>query len=272
MIYGDYLGFLGIDRDLKYCGIYDIKKEILFDVKYNLRDALGLSWDDCIFKDISNIKKELIFKLNDSINEYVFINQEEFYDAAKDYEGYINKKNVEADFINGYTNYKYSSNISDLSTDDILKCLDNENYIFDLAYDHIQKNKKYIGERLKDIDLQNDYLESIIRDKNHSLYKAKKIKESLGNTDIVNVHVFINKKGIDYDFKYDRTSLIYSLSNSYISVYNMTASERKEYEEIFGRNTAFNFKDIYKIEYRNKPIYIDDNFNEKESSIEEYAL
>ena len=51
----------------------------------------------------------------------------------------------------------------------------------------------------------------------------------------------------------------------------MTASERKEYEEIFGRNTDFNFKDIYKIEYRNKPIYIDDNFNEKESSIEEYA-
>lgn len=272
MIYGDYLSFLGIDRDLKYCGIYDTEKETLFDVKYNLRDALGLSWGDCVFKDISNIKKELIFKLNDSINEYVFINQEEFYDAVKDYEGYINKRNVEADFINGYTNYKYSSNISDLSTDDILKCLDNENYIFDLAYDHMQKNKKYIGEKLKNIDLQNDYLKSIIQDKNHPLYKARKIRESLENTDIVNVHVFINKEGIDYDFKYDRTSLIYGLSNSYISVYNMTASERKEYEEIFGINTDFNFKDIYKIEYRNKPIYIDDNFNEKELSIEEYVL
>ena len=85
MIYGDYLSFLGIDRDLKYCGIYDTEKETLFDVKYNLRDALGLSWGDCVFKDISNIKKELIFKLNDSINEYVFINQEEFYKSYQKY-------------------------------------------------------------------------------------------------------------------------------------------------------------------------------------------
>ena len=59
---------------------------------------------------------------------------------------------------------------------------------------------------------------------------------------------------------------------SYISTYNMSASDRREYEKQFGKYTDFNFKDIYKIEYRNKPIYIDDNFNEKESSIEEYAL
>ena len=60
------------------------------------------------------------------------------------------------------------------------------------------------------------------------------------------VHVYIYKNDIAFDFKYDKTSLMNSVSNSYISTYNMSASDRREYEKQFGKYTDFNFNDIYK--------------------------
>ena len=50
----------------------------------------------------------------------------------------------------------------------------------------------------------------------------------------------------------------------------MQASDRKNFEKLFGRNSDFYYEEIYKIEYRGKPIYIDNNFikEEKSESIE----
>ena len=273
LIYGEYLSYIGIDSNLKYAGIYDKEKDTLFALDYNLRNALGLSWDDRFFKDVSELERELIFKLNRTVDDYVLQNKEEFYEAVKDYEGAFRPENVESDFIFGYKEYKYNAKIYKVLSDDILKYLDNEEYVFDWSFDYIQKNKKYIGETLKDIDVKNEYLSSIIKDKTHPLHKARMIRESLDNSDSVTVHVFINKEGIDFDFKYDKSSLTHSLSSSYISLFNMPAQDRQKYAKLFDYNDDFNYKDIYKIEYRNKPIYIDNNFTKNhELSTEQHSL
>ena len=273
LIYGDYLSYVGIDSKLKYAGVYDKEKDVLFALDYDLRNALELSWDDKLFKDISELEKELISKLNNCIDDYVYHNKEEFYAAAIDYEGYIDTDAVETDFIDGYTNYEYNANISKISNEDILKYLDNEEYVFDWSFDYIQKNKKYIGKELKDNNVKNEYLTSIINDKNHPLHKAREIRVALEESNASMVHVYIYKNDLAFDFKYDKSSLMYGVSNSYISTYNMPAPDRREYEKQFGKYTDFNFKNIYKIEYRNKPIYVDNNFfKEKELFSEEYSL
>ena len=166
--------------------------------------------------------------------------------------------------------YDENTNISKISNEDILKYLDHEEYVFDWAFDYIQKNKKYIGENLKDNDVKNEYLTSILNNKNHPLHKAREIRISLEKIAASTVHVYIYKNDIAFDFKYDKTSLMYSVSNSYISTYNMSVPDRRKYEKQFGKYTDFNFNDIYKIEYRNKPIYVDQNY---ESSLKkEYTL
>lgn len=273
LIYGDYLSYVGIDSKLKYAGIYDKEKDVLFALDYDLRNALELSWNDRLFKDISELEKELVSKLNDCIDDYVYHNKEEFYESANDYEGRSDTNSVETDFIDGYTNYEYNTNIYKISNEDILKYLDNEEYVFDWAFDYIQKNKRYIGEKLKDNDVKNEYLTSIINNKNHPLHKARKIRVALEKSKASTVHVYIYKNDLAFDFKYDKSSLMYGVSNSYISTYNMLAPDRREYEKQFGKYTDFNFKDIYKIEYRNKPIYVDNNFfKEKELFGEGYSL
>ena len=270
LIYGNYLSYVGIGSSLKYAGIYDKEKNVLFAIDYNLKNALKLSWDDKIFKDLSELELGLISKLNTCINDYVYQNKEEFYKAVNDYKGYVDVSDIESDFIRGKTNYKYNTNISKISKEDILKYLDHEEYVFDWAFDYIQKNKKYIGENLKDNDVKNEYLTSILNNKNHPLHKAREIRISLEKIAASTVHVYIYKNDIAFDFKYDKTSLMNSVSNSYISTYNMSASDRREYEKQFGKYTDFNFNDIYKIEYRNKPIYVDRNY--ENSLKKEYTL
>lgn len=267
------MSYVGIDSSLKYAGIYDKEKDILFDLGYDLRNALELSWKDKLFKDMSELELELIAKLNACVDDYVYQNKEEFYEADKDYEGYVDISDVEFDFIQGEIIYKYHTNIHKVSNEDILKYLDDEEYVFEWAFDYIQRNKKNIGEKLKDNDVKNEYLTYIISNKNHPLHKAREIRMSLEKSKASMVHVYIYKNDLVFDFKYDKSSLMYGVSNSYISTYNMPAPDRREYEKLFGKNTDFDFNDIYKIEYRNKPIYVDNNFfKEKELLNEEYSL
>lgn len=273
LIYGNYLNYINIDSNLKYVGVYDKEKEVLFALDYDLKSALGLSWNNNVFKSLLELKNELISKLSAFIDDYIYQNKNEFYDAVTEHEEYNNIHGVETDFIYGIANYKYKTNIYEISKEDILKYLDNEEYVFDWAFDYIQKNKEYIGKMLKETDAKNDYLISIVNNKNHPLHKAREIKLTLEKSNASMVHVYIYKADLLFDFKYDKSLLMYSLSNSYLSTYNMSASDRREYEKRFGAYKDFNFNDIYKIEFRNKPLYIDkDFFEKKELSGEEYSL
>lgn len=271
IIYGTQLYNVGIDGNLNYSGIYDKEKEKLIVIDYYLNAALGFNLGDILYKNYHELEEELKNKLKMYVENYVSQYQDEFYAAAKNYNGYCNNNRVEHDFVNGCENYEYEADIYELSYKNIVKCLDDENYLLDMATDYIQKHKENIGRQLKDNDEKNKYLTSLINNKNHDLYKAKEISDILKNSAAQKVQIYIRKEGINFDFKYNKEILKNSLSNSYISLYGMLASDRRKFRELFGNNSDFNYKNIYKIEYRSKPIYADrdyDNIPEKD----EYSL
>ena len=259
---GDYK-YIGIDSELKYCGIYDQLKKKLYDVGYPLLKAMDLSFTNNPYKSLEEIKQEKTKKINCCITNYINDHKKIFYELAKDYTPSINESDLYYSFINNISKIEYQSDVDYLSKDDILRYLADDIYVLDYSEDYITKRGKFIGERLKDIDAKNTYLDSINADVDHPIHKAKQMNNILKNTNCVMVHVFINKNNYNFDFRYDKEMLVNGLSHSYMSSYSMSPSDRAKFKEYFGRNDDFNYKDIYKIEYRNKPIYLDENFEKK---------
>ena len=89
------------------------------------------------------------------------------------------------------------------------------------------------------------------------------ILDSLKDTDYKRVSLFICKDGKLMNFKIDVSAIEYSWNSSYISQYSMSVKDRDDFEDLFGRREDFNMEDIYKIEYRNKPIYVDAELEKK---------
>ena len=115
-------------------------------------------------------------------------------------------------------------------------------------------------------------ISTIKEDINNPLHKAREMYKILKDNNAKSVHVFINKEGVDFDFKYDKKDLMYGCTSSYMSIFNMPASERKNYANLFGKNNDLTYKDIYKIEYKSKPLYIDNSLLNLSKDDEGYSI
>lgn len=272
LIYNSYNG-VGIGYDFSYCGIYDKGKDTLYDIDYAIRNVLNISYLEQPYHNSNDIYEELKDRISQYIVDYVYENKSEFYAAVENYEAYASKEEIYNNFILGTSGFRYSPVIDNLNKQDILKYLSDEQFVYDFSYKYIKERKEVIGMALKDNDLKNEYLKDLESNQTNSLHKARTLRNLLDNSDSATVHVFINKNDIKFDFRYNTKMLKYSCSNSYISNYYMSCSDRKKYYDFFG-NDDFSYKDIYKIEYRNKVIYEDENFifDEKDSKDEEYSL
>ena len=267
-----YYDKIMMNDKLEYCGFYNKLNDKQYDISYVLRNhILNLDWNNNPYKDIDTLQKEFNKEVNDAITDYVLDNLKEFYEAAGDYESDITKRSVYRHIMNDKFKIKYNYSYYDSDKSNILNYLEKgQEYLYDIAIKVIENEKEDIGRQLIDNDKTNELIKEIYKDKNDHIHKKKEIVDTLKNGEYVSVHLFINKDGIDFDFKYDASALEQCWDTTYLSTYNMQASDRKNFEELFGRNSDFYYEEIYKIEYRGKPIYIDNNFikEEKEENIE----
>lgn len=258
--YGDSFS---ITSSLEYSGIYDREKQNLYALDYKIKvDILELSWDNNQYPSGNKMFEEMNQKFQDIITNYVICNQEEFYEAVpKDYESYIREEQVYKSYIENKKQITYHNSDKINSYNILLEYLDKgDEYLTQYTLDYIMKNKKYIGKDLVDIDTKNKYLNNFYQDKNHKIHKIKNIVDSLETLDCSNVHVFINKEGYGCDFKYSRDSLLNNFANQSLYSYYMTPSSRSLFVELFGKYADFCYEDIVKIEFRNKIIYEDKDF------------
>lgn len=253
----------------EYCGIYDKEKKELFDINYTLRkDILKLDWDDKTYKSLGDLFIEINSKVCETVNDYVEQFKEEFYEAAKDYETDIREYDVYQNFMDNEKKVKYKCSYNSENEQNVLSYFDyDEQHIFDVSAGYIEVNKESIGKRLIDIDKKNELLKEIYNNPEHKIHKIKEIVDTIKNGEYSNVHLFINKNGIDFDFKYDASVLRNQWSYSYLPEHYIPAPDRKEFVRLYGPREELRYEDIYKIEYRNKAIYADKNFVKE--SIEE---
>jgi len=268
MNYNNYHKTTISDR-LEYCGLYDKVNDNLYDINYVLReDILGLPYEDKTYKSRNYLIEEFNQKVRDNVTNYVEDNLEEFYDAAKDYESDVTERNVYKEYMDNIKEIKYQCVFNDDNIKNILLCFDEgEQHIFDVSLDYINSNREFIGKTLVDIDKKNLLLKEIYNNPEHQIHKRKEISDIMKDGEYVNVHLFINKNGIDYDFKYDASILKNHWEYSYLSTYYMQAPDRREFEKLYGTHEDIYYEDIYRIEYRHKPIYEDKKFVKKEINL-----
>lgn len=258
----NYYHKTSIDDKMEYCGFYNKENNMLYDISYNLKtNILKLDYLDNTYKNMSDLLKEFNTKVCNLVTDYVYENVEEFYAAAKDYETRVTEKDAYQYVVDNQKEIQYECGYNSSEKENILTYFEKgEEFIYEIAHNFIEQNREYIGKKLIDINKCNEFINKIKDDSNHPIHKRKEIVDIIKDGEYTNVHVFINKNGIDFDFKYDASVLKNYWDYSYLSEYNMPAPDRRNYEKIFGRHADFYYEDIYKIEYRGKPIYEDKNF------------
>lgn len=261
---------ISMNDRLEYCGFYDKSNNKLYDADYRLRNyILKLDWNNNPYKDIETLQKEYNIEVSEIITDYVLDNLKEFYDEVSDYKSDVKKTFVYRHIMDNQYRLSYKYSYNKCNKNDILNYLEKgKDYLYNIALEEIEHNKEYIGKKLIDNDKTNELIKEIYNDKNDPIHKKKNIINSIKNGNYGNVHVFINKNGIDFDFKYDASVIINCWNHSYLNTYNMAAPDRREFEKLFGYQD-FHYEDIYKIEYRNKAIYEDKNFTKSSLKLDE---
>lgn len=266
LLYGDhsYGDHFGIYNKLYYIGVYNRESKELYDLDYLIRNQiLGLSWEDRTYKIRSEIFEEISNQVKEIITDYVNENKEDFYSAVKEnYQPYICERDIYRYFIEDIKKIEYKSNYETDNSDVLLNYLDRGlDYLYEVSLEYITLNKERIGEKLVDLDMSNELLNGIYINPKHKLHKVKDIINSLKDIDYINVRVFINKDDKDLDFKCNRQKLLLGYYQFYLSIFDIALSDRKKYQEVFGKWNDFYYEDITKIEFKGKILYEDKKFN-----------
>src|SRR5574344_3068113 len=228
---------------LEYCGFYDKENDKLYDPNYYLRnDILKVDWNDKTYPNMEMLRNDLNLQITDVINDYVHEESKSFYESALEYESNVRESDIYGNFINNEESIKYNSNYCCSNEKDILEFIDKgQDCVYDKALSYFETYRERIGKELIDIDKSNEFLESIKNNKNHQLDKRKEIVNCIKEGNYGNIHVFINKDNIDFDFKFDASRIENSWNESSIYTYGMSAPDRKDFENLFGKYSDFDY-------------------------------
>lgn len=132
--------------------------------------------------------------------------------------------------------------------------LDPEGYAEKEAEAYLVNNQ----ERILYTFLENEAIEKeyqiLIADKDNPVHTIKKIKMVVEKTNAKTVRVTIKKNDIEFTFKVGANSL-HGNYGEYYPAWCIVESDRKKFEELFGRNTNYAPKEIIRITYAKKELY-----------------
>ena len=106
--------------------------------------------------------------------------------------------------------------------------------------------------------LQNDAVlaeyQAIVTDEGNPVHCVKRIMAAMKTTSAKTVNVTICKDGTEFTFKTEADSFRRDCY-SYYSTWEMTATDRREFERIYGRSARYYPQEILKITYARKVLY-----------------
>lgn len=106
--------------------------------------------------------------------------------------------------------------------------------------------------------LQNDAVlaeyQAILADTDNPVHYVKRIMAAMAGTSAKSVNVTICKDGIEFTFKTE-AHILRGDCRSYYSTWNMTAADRREFQQLYGRNADYYPQEILKITYARNVLY-----------------
>lgn len=277
-----------LDEKLESAGLYCRKDGCIYNPSYSLEYCLensAMLTDHTSKADFAKKFTELVKakveeiidnkRSNISIKELTdsyLLRQMEYYAEY----GAVNAAKKEFIKGNAVSDIVYQCPFSTDSMSDkeyIQFILDKEPLVEETAKTYIEEHQENILAQFYNNALLKKELQSIYDDPKHILHRVKAIIDAVKESGAKTVNVTINKDNKDFTFKYEADTLKYDPGSNYSS-YSIKASDRREFENLFGRSADFYPNEITKITYGRNVIYDSSEFDlaETEAAAMEQAM
>ena len=264
-----------LDEKLESAGLYYRKDGCIYNPSYSLDcclESFEMIADNTSkkafaekFTELVKAKVEEIIdnkRSNLTIKELTdgyLLNQLEYYSeygAASDARKEFINGNAVSDIV-----YKCPFSTDSMSDKEYIQfILDREPLIEETANTYINEHQENILAQFYNNALLRKELQSIYDNPEHILHRVKAIIDAVKESGAKTVNVTINKEDKEFTFKYESRTLTCA-HDSYYSSYNIKASDRREFENLFGRSADFYPNEITKITYGRNVIYDSSEFD-----------
>jgi len=251
---------LALNAEPEYQGVYKRDTKELYDAGFETSEILketdvvmhgSANIIDDIEERVRTLVEKMVGKYSDSItneklNEEVKKTlRDQAWETAK--KRYLEDVTVIDEYQCDYNEDEYHKHLADI----ILK---KDEYVKNTAE---QYHNSHIDEIREDI-IRNRYIREELQNfnngENEHYTAVKRIIQAVPKEcKTVNVTVRIGEE--EFTFKYEARFLRYDCPNTY-STWNIPATSRWEFEERFGKRADFGPKDITKITYGRKELYV----------------
>jgi hypothetical protein len=260
----------GVQRGGKfeYSGIYFKRDGLLYDShelwglydsadtrnKNGLKESLKYTVCKAVEAAINNDRRNLrITELTDErelreITEYF----PKYSAPSKAREAYLS-----GDYDDGGYHYNFICNYNspEWTEDSLLEyILDPQKYAENEAEAYIERTQELILADFLKADMIEIEYQKILDNPDNSAHSVKRIIRAIKDTPAKTVTVSIHKDDIELTFKAEADQFRKDCISNY-SDYDIVASDRREFQRIFGRNAHFTPEEIIKIEYARNVLY-----------------
>lgn len=270
---------IGLDEKLESAGLYCRKDNCIYNPSYSLMCSLESSkmiaensTKNDFAKKITVLVKAKVEEIIDNkrsniaikeLSDGYLLNQMQYYSeygAARDAKKAFIKGDEVSDIV-----YKCPYSVDSMSDADYIQFIvDKEPLVEREANEYIQKHQENMLAQFYNNTLLRKELKAIYDDPDNILHRVKAIIDAVKESGAKTVNVTINKEDKEFTFKYETRTLTVA-PDSYYSSYYMKASDRREFENLFGRNKDFYPNEITQITYGRNVIYDSGEFDMTET-------
>ena len=251
---------------LAFCGVYDAQHNALYLTESALY-SITKGQARFVEESIPSMAEEISDRINRRVEEAIANDRNNLpvqevtgWQASRDLEYYrdhgVKESAVQQIFSNREPDGQFHSDykLSELpETAFIAYITDPELFVQTEAEQHIKNNQeKFLLQFLKNDALLAEY-QALMQDTGNPIHQMKAITDAVKGCGAKTVTVTVQKDGQELTFKTAAGSL--TGHRNYYSTSDIPASDRKEFERLFGRYADYNAEDVTKITYGRNTIY-----------------
>ena len=270
----DYLYRIGVEQDnsiswnssMLFCGAYDREHRTL----YLTRDSLRILMDGkfpLVTEGGPSMAEEISSRVNERVEGTIANDRNNLpiqeitdWQASRDLEYFrdhgVKESAVRQIFSNQEPDGQFHSDykLSELpETAFIAYITDPELFVQTEAEQHIKNNQeRFLLQFLKNDALLVEY-QALMLDAGNPIHRMKAITDAVKGCGAKTVTVTVQKDGQELTFKTSAASL--TGHRNYYSTSDIPATDRREFERLFGRYADYNAEDVTRITYGRNTIY-----------------
>ena len=249
----------------KYAGIYCRKDGLLYDEQYDLKAAAQGTDDRSAAALLEQLKQATRQKVesiigNDRKNLTVTeITNTQILRQLENLNSYSDKNTARKCYLDAiefetptFQCYYEPNRWSEQSLLDYI--IDPDGYADKEAAAYIAAHQEDMLYTFLENDAVSAEYQAIVTDEGNPVHCVKRIMAAMKTTSAKTVNVTICKDGTEFTFKTEADSFRRDCY-SYYSTWEMTATDRRKFERIYGRSARYYPQEILKITYARKVLY-----------------